>query len=183
MKRLAPSMTQPSPSRTARVRMAAASEPASASVRAKAMSVRPAARSGNQRSLLLIRTGQQERQRTERLHREDESRRRADAADRLDRQADRQEVATDPAVFDRERQAEHVVRGEELLDVPRERGRPVDLRGSGGDPLVGQQPHGVAEPELVLGQPVAEPRGLPGIPGCGADGRLVAEAARARPAC
>ncbi len=50
MKRFVPVITYSSPSATARVRMAAASEPASASVRAKAMSLRPVARSGNQRA-------------------------------------------------------------------------------------------------------------------------------------
>ncbi len=49
MKALVPSITHSSPSRTARVRVAAASDPASGSVRANAAKARPASRSGSQR--------------------------------------------------------------------------------------------------------------------------------------
>ena len=46
-------------------------------------------------------------------------------------------------------------RGEELLDVPRELGGPVDLGGARGDPLVGEDADGVAQRGLVLGQAIA----------------------------
>ena len=49
MNALPPSITYPSESRTARVAMPAGSEPASGSVRAKAVIARPAATSGSQR--------------------------------------------------------------------------------------------------------------------------------------
>ena len=44
--------------------------------------------------------------------------------------------------------------GEELLDVPRELGRPVDLGRARRDPLVGEDADGVAEVALLVGQAV-----------------------------
>ena len=92
------------------------------------------------------------------LDREDQAARRADAADLLDREADRQQVATEPAVLARGTAGEDVVAREQLLDVPRELGGPVDLGGTRRDPLVGEDADGVAERELVVGQAVGRGR-------------------------
>src|SRR5215212_2007328 len=100
--------------------------------------------------LLLPRAGEQERQAGKLLHGEDQPARRADAADLLDRETDREEVAAEPAVLIRERQAEDVVARQELLDVPRKLRGPVDVRGARPDLLVGQDPDGVAEGGLVV---------------------------------
>ena len=103
---------------------------------------------------LLVGTGEQDRQRAKLLHGEDQAARGADPADLLDREADRQELTTDAAELRRERQAQDVLGGQELLDVPGKFGRPVDLGGPWRDPLVGEDPHGVAEELLLLRQPV-----------------------------
>ena len=155
MNRFDPSMTQsPSPSRRARVRAAAASLPASASVSAKAISVRPAARSGNQRcfwsSLPASSSGSAPSSWTARI-------RPLVAQTRLICSTARQTVsscAAEPAVRLGERQPEDVVGGEELLDVPGELGRLVDLGGARRDLLVGQHADRVAEHLLLLGQAV-----------------------------
>ena len=70
--------------------------------------------------LLLVRTGQEERQRPEFLDRDDQPGRGAYTADRLDGEADGEEVHADAAVLGRERETQDVVIGQELLDVPRE---------------------------------------------------------------
>ena len=118
------------------------------------MSVSPGGEVREPAVLLLVGAGEEERQRAELLDREDQAARRAGAADLLDREADGQQVAAEAAVLRRERQPEDVVGGEELLDVPRELGRPVDLGGPGRDLLVGQHPDRVAEHLLLLGQAV-----------------------------
>src|SRR5439155_26773297 len=112
--------------------------------------------------LLLRRAREQQRQRAELLDREDERRRGTYAADRLDREADREQVRPDAAVLGRERQAEDVVRGEELADVRGELGRPIDLGRTRRDLLVGEEPDRVTEHELLLGQTVAGRGGLGG---------------------
>ena len=50
--------------------------------------------------------------------------------------------------------AEDVLGGEEVLEVPRELGRPVDLGGPGRDPLTGDLADGVAELALLVGEAV-----------------------------
>ena len=132
--------------------MAAASEPASASVMAKAMSVLAGREVRDPALLLLVGPGEEDRQGAEALHGEDEARRRADAADLLDREAGGQEVAAEPAEPLREVEREEVVRRQQLLDVPGELGRPVDLRRARGDLLVGELAHGVAQEPLLVGQ-------------------------------
>ena len=81
------------------------------------------------------------------------------AADLLDREADGKQVATETAVLLRVRQAQDVVAGEELLDVPRELGRPIDLGSARRDPIVGEHPDRVAQRELVVGQAIGRGRG------------------------
>ena len=44
--------------------------------------------------------------------------------------------------------------GEEILDVPREFGRPIDVRGAGPDSLVGENPDRLLEHELLIGEAV-----------------------------
>ena len=104
--------------------------------------------------LLLVGAGEEERQRAKLLDRQDQPAGRADAADLLDREADGQQLAAQPAVLGRERQAEDVVGGEEILDVPGKFGGPVDLGRPRRDPLVGQHTDRVAEHLLLLGQAV-----------------------------
>ena len=104
--------------------------------------------------LLLVAARQQQRQRAQLLDREDQPARRACPADLLDREADRQQLAAQATVRLGERQAQDVVGGEELLDVPRELRRPVDLGRSRRDPLVGEDADRVAEHLLLLGQAV-----------------------------
>ena len=55
--------------------------------------------------------------------------------------------------------------GEELLDVPRELGGPVDLGRPRRDPLVGEDADGVAQGDLVLGQAVRSGRGCGSVGG------------------
>ena len=82
------------------MRIAAASEPASASVRAKAISDSPGREVGEPARLLLGRARQEQRQRAELLDGEDQAGRGADAAELLDGQADREQVAAEAAVLD-----------------------------------------------------------------------------------
>ena len=145
MKRLDPEMTYSSPSRSARVRVAAASEPASASVIAKADELPSRREVGDPALLLLLGPGDEDRHPAEALHGEDETGRGADAADLLDREAGGEEVAAQAAQPLGEVECEQVVGGQELLDVPRELGRPVDLGRARGDLLVGEVADGVAQ--------------------------------------
>ncbi len=134
--------------------IAPASEPAPASVRANAMSVLPAARSGSQRafcwSVPAITIGSAASSWTARMSPVVAHAR----AELLDRQAGGQQVGAEPAVLGRERQPEDVLGGEEVLEVPRELGRPVDLGGPGRDPLTGELADGVAELALLVGEAV-----------------------------
>ena len=109
--------------------------------------------------LLLVGAGEEQRQAGQLLHGEDQSTRGADAADLLDREADGKQVATETAVLLRVRQAQDVVAGEELLDVPRELGRPIDLGSARRDPIVGEHPDRVAQRELVVGKAIGRGRG------------------------
>ena len=138
----------------ARVRVAATSEPASASVSANAISCRPAARSGSQRSCCSSDAGEDDRQRSELLHGQDQAARGAGATDLLDGEAQRQELPTKPAEALGERQRQDVVRGEERAHVLGKFGGPVDLGGSRRDLLVGQDADGVAQHRLLIGQSV-----------------------------
>ena len=105
------------------------------------------------------RAGQEERQRGQLLDGEDQPARRADPADLLDGEADGQQVATEPAVRDSGYgRARMSWLGEQLLDVPRELGRPVDLGRARRDPLVGEDPDGVAEGCLILGEAIRRNR-------------------------
>ena len=154
MNRLEPLSTYSSPSRTARVRAAAASEPASASVSANAIRCSPLASFGQPAGLLLGRAAMDDRQRRQLLDREDEPGRGARAAELLDDEAHAQEVAAEPAVLDRERQGQDVLLREQVLEVPRELGRAVDLGGPGSDLLVGEDPHRVAQVALRVREAV-----------------------------
>jgi hypothetical protein len=107
-------------------------------------------------SQLLRRAAEPKRQRAEVLDGEDQAARGAGPGDLFDGKADREEVASDAAVLDRERERQHVLRGEELPDVLGEFARSVDLGSARGDPGVRQLADGIAEEDLVLGQPVTE---------------------------
>ncbi len=154
MKRLVPSMTYASPpgSRRAVVRAAAASEPASASVRAKAMSCSPLARGGNQRaccSAVPARViGSEPSSWTARMSP-------VVAHARLScstaRQTDSSSPPRPPCSF-RERQGQDVVVGQQAAQVLGELAAPVDLGGPGRDALVGQDADGVAEHLVLLGR-------------------------------
>ena len=104
--------------------------------------------------LLLVGAGDEERQRGQLLDREDQAGRRAGATELLDGQADAQEVATETAVFLRERQRQDVLGGEQLAEVLRELTGPVDLGGPWRDAFVGKDADSVAEERLLLGQPI-----------------------------
>ena len=104
--------------------------------------------------LLLRRAGEQQRQRAELLDGQDQPGRGAGAAELLDGEADRQQLAAEAAVFLGKRQGQDVLGGEELAQVLGELAGPVDLRGAGRDPLVGELADGIAQELLLLGQPV-----------------------------
>ena len=112
----------------------------------------PGGEVGDPALLLLVGPGDEERQGAQALDREDEAGRRAGAADLLDREAGGEEVAAEAAEPLGEVDGEDVVGREELLDVPRELGRPVDLGGARGDLLVGEVADGVAQEALLLGE-------------------------------
>jgi len=102
--------------------------------------------------LLLLGAGQEDRQGSQALDGEDEAGGRAGAADLLDGEAGRQEVAPEAAEPLREVGGEDVLGREQLLDVPWELRRPVDLRRPGGDPLVGHLADRVAKRALLVGE-------------------------------
>ena len=104
--------------------------------------------------LLLGVAGEQDRQRAELVGRQDQPGRRARAAELLDRQADRQEIAAEPAVLLGERQRQDVLGGQQLAEVLRELAGSIDLGGARRDLLVGQDPDRLAQQRLVLGQSV-----------------------------
>ena len=104
--------------------------------------------------LLLLGAGEDDRQRSELLHGEDQAARGAGATDLLDGDAERQELATEPAEALGERQRQDVMRSEQRAHVLRELGGPVDLGGARRDLLVGQDAHGVAQHRLLVGQSV-----------------------------
>ena len=104
--------------------------------------------------LLVVVAGEQEGQRAQLLDREDQAARRARPADLLDREADVQQRAPEPSVGLGKRQPEDVMGREQLLDVPREFGGPVDLRGARRYLFVGEDADRVAEHQLLLGQAV-----------------------------
>ena len=86
----------------------------------------------------------------QRLDRQDETRRGADAADLLDREAQGQQVRAQPAVPLGERDAQDVVARQQPPDVLGPGGVPVDVGGSGSDLRVGQLAHRIAQEDLVL---------------------------------
>ena len=143
-----------------RVRMAATSEPASASVRANAMSCSPDASRGTQRACCsgvpASRSGSEPSSWTARIR----PGRRAGATELLDRQAQREELAAEPTVLHRERQGQDVLGSQQLAQVLRELAGPVDLGGAWRDPFVGDDANGVAEEGLLLGQPIGGRRRL-----------------------
>ena len=136
------------------VRSAAASEPASASVRAKAMSCSPLARRGNQRaccSAVPARVmGSEPSSWTARMSPVVAHARRQ----LLDGQAHRQQLATEAAVLLGERQGQDVVVGQQPAQVLGELAGPVDLGRARRDALVGQHADGVAEHLVLLAQAV-----------------------------
>ena len=107
---------------------------------------------GQPARLLLVGAGHHDRQRGELVDGQDEAGRGACRAEGLDREAGRQQVGPEAAVLDRVGQAQDVVGRQELLDVPGELGRPVDLGGARSDPLPGDLADAVAQGALLVGQ-------------------------------
>ena len=138
------------------------SEPASASVSPKAISFSPEARPGSHRSCCsgvpATWIGIAPSAWTARMR----PGRRADAAELLDGEAQRQQVRAQAAVALLERDREDVVLREQAADVLGPGGGPVDLRRTGRDPLVGEHPDGVAQEHLLLGQAHGAVAGLLG---------------------
>jgi hypothetical protein len=154
MNRFEPLMTYSSPWPTARVRTAAASDPASASVSANAIRLRPAATSGSQRCWLAGVARDHHGQGPQRLDGHDETRSGTYATNLLHDQSGVEEAASDATDVLGQRDPEQVMLGEEFLDVPRELGRSIDRRRSWGDELVGQRASRVAEEHLRRSQSV-----------------------------
>jgi hypothetical protein len=100
--------------------------------------------------LLLAAARDLDRDRPQRLDREDEARGRAVAADLLDREAQREQVPAQPAVLLGERDGKDVVVRQEPAHVLWPLGGAVDVRRPGGDLLVGQHAHGVTQEDLLL---------------------------------
>ena len=98
--------------------------------------------------------GEQQRQATELLDRQDQAGRGARPAELLDGQADGEELAAEAAVLDRERQGQDVLGGQQLAEVLGELAGPVDLGGARRDALVGEDANGVTQELLLLRQPV-----------------------------
>ena len=152
MKRLAPSIRQPSPSRR-RGRAHGPGVGARFRLGQRQCRQRPSrGQFGEPARLLLGGAGQRERQRPECLQRDDEPARGAGPADLFDGQADREQLASEAAVLDRERQGQDVMLSEELDHVPREFAGRVDGCRPRRDALVGQDAHGVAEVALFHAQ-------------------------------
>ena len=103
--------------------------------------------------LLFVRPDQHDRRGRQRVDREDQPGRRTGPAQLLDRETEGQQVRTHAAVFLREREAEHVLGREEILDVPRELAAAIDVRGPWRDLLVGQDADGIPDQDLIFGQP------------------------------
>ena len=150
MKRFSPLITQLSPSRVARVRTLAASDPAPASVSAKAASILPLRQIRHPALLLLVRAAVEQRQRAQLLDGRDQAARGAHPAELLD---DEQSVeimsAAQAAVLVRKRQRQEVVLAQQLDDVPRELAAAVDLGRARRDLVLGQLAHGVAQRALI----------------------------------
>ena len=146
----APSITHSPPSSFAVVRVAPASEPALGSVRPKAASFLPDARSGSHCALLLLVSEVVDRQRPERVVRRDGDRdRRIDARQLLDRDRVRERVGARAAVLLRDRHAHQPELGELGHQLVREAFLAVELLGDGRDLLQRELAHRVAQ-QLVL---------------------------------
>jgi hypothetical protein len=100
--------------------------------------------------LELIGAEELDRQRAELLDHQDQGARRADLGDLLDRHLLHQRAGAGPSVLLRERQAEDVVGGEELADVPGVLPLLVDLGGARCDPVLGEAADEVAEVAKLL---------------------------------
>ena len=154
MKAFEPLTIQLSPRRSAVVRVAPASEPASGSVRPNAASRSPRASGGIQRCFCSSRAEQEDRHRPERgVCGERDRDRRVDARELLDRDRVGERVAARAAELLGERDAHQPELGhlrDELVGKP---ALAVELLGDGRDAIDGERAHGVAE-ELVLGREV-----------------------------
>ena len=130
-----PLITHSSPSRTAVVRIAAGSEPASGSDSAKAGDHSPLAHFGRKRCFLLARAEQLDRQGAELLDHQDQGGRGAGLGDLLDPDLQHQRAGAGAAVLLVEGEAEDVLLAEDLADVPGIFGVAVDVAGPRGDLL------------------------------------------------
>ena len=150
MKIFEPSTTH-SPSRSsARVCVAPASDPAPGSVRPKAASFRPDARSGSHCLLLLLRAEEEDRHRAERRVRGDrDAHGGVDPRQLLDRDRVGDRVAAGAAPFLRDGKAHEAEPGELLDELVGKAVLAVELLGDGRDPLLCELADGAPD-ELVL---------------------------------
>ena len=140
-----PLITHSSPSRTAVVRIAAGSLPASGSESAKAGDHSPLAHFGRKRCFSSSEPKSWIGSVPELLDHQDQGRGGAGLGDLLDRHLQDQGAGAGAAVLLGEGQAEDVVLGEQLAHVPRVLALAVDLAGARGDLLLRQPAHHVAE--------------------------------------
>ena len=122
-----------------------------------------AGRAARQEALLeLVAAEQLDRQRAELLDHQDQRAGGVDLGDLLDRHVQHQRSRARAAVLDREGQAEDVLLGEQLADVPRVFGLLVDLGRARGDLLARDLADRRAEVQVLLGDRVDVRDGLHG---------------------
>jgi hypothetical protein len=104
--------------------------------------------------LQVLAAGQDQPHRAELVAGHDQRRRRADPGHLLDHDRVGDAVGARPAVLLRHVQRQQVGALELGVHVPRVLGRLVDLGGAGGDLVLGQLPHGLAQELVLLGERV-----------------------------
>ena len=132
--------------------MPSGSEPASASVSPSAISFPPEAMPGSHVACCSGVPATWMGMAAERLDRDDEPGRGADATQLLDREAQAQQVGAEAPELLGERDAEDVVVGQELADVLGPFGRSIDRGGPRRDLVVGEDADGVAQEDLLSGE-------------------------------
>ena len=143
-------MIQSEPSCLAVVRMSAAAEPASGSREAERRRLLAGRAIGQEALLHLVRAEELDRERPELLDHQDERDRGRRLGELLDRHLEHQRAGAGAAVLLGERQAEDVLLGEDLADVPRVLVGLIDLGGAGRDLLLRDLADEVAEVLVLL---------------------------------
>ena len=142
---LVPLMTQSEPSWIAVVRIAAGVGAGVGLRQAERRRLLAGRAIGQEPLLQLVRAEQLDRQRAELLDHQDQGDGRRRLRELLDRDLQHQRAGPGAAVLLGERQAEDVLLGQQLADVPRVLVGPVDLGGARRDPLGRDLAHEVAE--------------------------------------